>query len=472
MAEMGLREQIWNRILSSGPGQLLIERVRQAVPAKSRPLHDQSVMTKGGHRDLPPVTRQEVLREALAAWRENPLARRYVRLVTEHVIGGGIRIESEDKEANKFLTDWWEHPQNKMDLRVVSMTDELTRAGNLFGLVSTDAKGMSYVRAIPASDGLCYGVAEIETKENDAEQAVKFIGLRPALSSTGDEWQSYNLDEQRKNGGGFDPVMRHYAINRPVGAVWGESDMRSVAKWLKRFSDWLARRVALNNYRTLFAWVLTGKYRNEDERKKREREVNANPPSANSVLVCDESEVWTVLSPKLESADANKDGEAIKKMIAAGWGIPLHFFAEEGNATRTTAEESGGPTYKMLAQRQRVIQYMVMDLARIALRRRALAGGAGFSADVDFTVRMSDITSRDNTAMGLAANRITVALSTLRDRELITDAEFLRVFYRFAGESENVDIEEMLLGGTAAGPPKVYGTNVSGDLIDDPAKDV
>ena len=51
----------------------------------------------------------------------------------------------------RFLNHFWEHRFNRMSIRCTEWCDELTRTGNLFVLVSTDAAGMSYVRAVPAS---------------------------------------------------------------------------------------------------------------------------------------------------------------------------------------------------------------------------------------------------------------------------------------------------------------------------------
>ena len=59
-----------------------------------------------------------------------------------------------------------------MAVRVYEWCDELTRTGNLFILLATDAAGMSYVRAIPAAE-----VEKIEARPNDIEQAT---GLSPA----------------------------------------------------------------------------------------------------------------------------------------------------------------------------------------------------------------------------------------------------------------------------------------------------
>ena len=122
--------------------------------------------------------------------------------------------------------------------------------------------------------------------------------------------------------------MLHYAINRPVGAKWGESDLAPLLIWLSRYAAWLQDRARLNKYRQAFMYVVQGNYASDAERLARQAELNANPPSPGCILVTDASEIWTVLNPQLDSTDANADGLALKKMIAAGAGVPLHFLAE------------------------------------------------------------------------------------------------------------------------------------------------
>ena len=89
------------------------------------------------------------------------------------------------------------------------------------------------------------------------------------------------------------------------------------------------------------------------------------------MLVKDENEEWSVLAPNLAAGEAAEDGLSLKKMIAAGAGLPLHFLAEPESSTRTTAESAGGPTFRHFEQRQELFRWLVGDLARIALRRRA-----------------------------------------------------------------------------------------------------
>ena len=113
--------------------------------------------------------RDQLLRDALEAWRVNPLARRIVGLTSQYVVGGGITFSCAHAPTAAFLNTFWNHPLNRIPIRAYEWCDELTRTGNLFLLISTDASGMSYVRAAPASQ-----VKAIHSRENDLDQETAY----------------------------------------------------------------------------------------------------------------------------------------------------------------------------------------------------------------------------------------------------------------------------------------------------------
>lgn len=391
----------------------------------------------GSDRDRYAYNREEILEQCLEAWRDNPLARRIVELTSDYVVGGGIGIEAEDAAAHKFLDEWWNHRLNHMPVRCFEWCDELTRSGEIFPVISTDASGMSYLRAIPALD-----IQEIESAPNDVEQERVFkqkpveAGGEPTL------WRAYDQsDDAPGEDGSFTPVMLHYAVNRPVGTQRGESDLAPLLKWLTRYSAWLEDRVRLNRFRQVFLYWVHRAFANEAERFKRQADLNANPPNPGSILVTDEEESWEVLQPRLDSFEAKEDGLAVKKMIASGAGIPMHFLAEPESSTRTTAEASGGPTFRHYGRRQEFFIYIIADVARIALRRRAMVAPQ-IPPDTLLKIKGTDISVRDNAMLAEAASKIVVAFADLRDRGLITEEELLRVAYRFAGEV--VDVPSLL----------------------------
>lgn len=401
-------------------------------------------------RDRCEYDREEVLAQALEAWRQSPLARRIVELTSQYVVGEGIMVSCKHESTAKFLMEVWSHRLNRLDVRVTEWCDELTRTGNLFILVSTDPGGMSFFRAVPASD-----IDKIESLANDIEQETRFIPRSSIEQPDPTGYRAYDSTSDQLNENGFYPVvMLHYAINKPVGAQWGESDLAPNLRWFSRYASWLEDRARLNRFRNAFLYVVKAKFTSEAERKTRQTLLAANPPTPGSILVVDESEEWSVISPKLESADANTDGLAIKKMIAAGSGIPLHFLAEPESSTKTTAEAAGGPTYRRFEQRQRYFLWLVGDLLQVAVNRRSLVDRhVSRKADVD--IRGADISARDNMALGLSGRHVAAVVSDLRDRGLIDDEELLRLVYRFLGE--NVEVEEMLRKGKKAPEPVLKG---------------
>ena len=380
-------------------------------------------------RDRLIADREDILADALEAWRLNPLARRIVGLTSQYVVGGGISIECKHNTTAKFIEDFWHDRLNRMPVRVYEWCDELTRSGDLFVLVSTDAAGMSYVRAVPAAN-----IDQIATSPNDVEQLEAVITKADPVTLLVSSWPAYNEKaDGQDEAGSFPTVILHYAINRPVAGAWGESDLAPLLKWLSRYSAWLDDRARLNRFRNAFLYQVKAEFNSEAERLARQNTLAANPPTPGSILVTDKSEEWSVIAPELNSADANTDGLALKKMIASGAGIPLHFLAEPESSTRTTAEAAGGPTFRHFEQRQNYFCWLLGDVLRVVISRRSLVD-KHVSKTSKFEVRAGDISARDNASLSVAATNIANVFSQLHDRGLIDGNELLRLVYRFAGE--------------------------------------
>ncbi len=391
-------------------------------------------------RDRLEYDRADILEQCLEAWRESPLARRIVELTSQYAIGGGFDIKCHHSTTRAFIDQFWTHRLNRMESRIVELCDELTRTGNLFLLISTDPSGMSFVRTIPAAN-----IDQIIPAENDIEQPALFITkANDALESISYHAYNHTMDTPDETGS-FEPVVLHYAINRPAGAQWGESDLAPLLPWLRRYAAWLEDRVRLNRFRNAFVYVVTGHFTSEVARKARQIELAANPPNPGSILVCDESETWSVISPKLEALDAMQDGLALKKLIASGVGLPLHFLAEPEGSNRTTAESAGGPTFRRFEQRQKFFIWILSDLLNVVVSRRSMVDHT-VKPDPEIKISGADISSRDNVAHSIASVNILNALERLKDMGLISDRELLRAVYRFAGEP--ADIDELLDGGS------------------------
>ena len=319
-----------------------------------------------GLRDRTQANYRSVIEESLTAWRDDPLARRIVSLTTQFSVGRGFRIRADTPAADDFLHEFWEHPLNRMDARLMEWSDELCRTGNLFIMFASDKGGMSYVRAIPA--GL---IEEIVPFENDIEQAAYF-----RLRECGDP-QNRVIPEEKTVYAAFllEPTegecMLHFTINRPVGGQWGEPDLAPLLPWLNRYREWLNDRWTLNHFRSSFIYVVKSPDLNEDMRKRRESQLNKTQMSSGMIYVIGQNEEWMTIHPNLDSNEANEDGLSMKKMIAAGAGIPVSFLAEPGSSSKAETGGMEDSACRNFRQRQQLLMWITETVLRHVLARAA-----------------------------------------------------------------------------------------------------
>lgn len=426
---VGLRERLAERLF----GGYIEGRVEQAV----REVDDRWWQQVGLRtEDRPWYEARGDLRDALEAWRTNPLARRIVSLTTDYVVGEGIRLRCGDERAQQFLDRFWHHPQNRMGMRLHWLCDELTRSGELFLLLSRNpADGMSYLRAIPALH-----VTQVQTAESDLERELWYRddlvpGVAPAegdgaarMARLGDGrmWPSPLAAPDA------DQVLLHYAVNRPVGCTRGEGDLVPILPWLRRYREWLEDRVRVNRYRNAFLWKVTVQGASESELRRRRAEL-MRPPPPGSVIVTNEGEKWETVNPQVQAQEAESDGKALRLAIAAGAGVPLHFLAEGESATRATAAEMGDPTFRHYRQRQMFFCHMLEDLALTVLQRAALVGKGPLPSEA-IVAEAGDITREDNLRMAQAAREIAEALAVMTEHGWVDEETAQRWVCRFAGE--------------------------------------
>jgi hypothetical protein len=124
----------------------------------------------GGTADRDAGEQQRLYSDALQAWRGNPYAKRIIDIITDYTVGDGLTPLAPG-ELGRFIDTFWHHPQNRLDLRLPELVDELSRSGDLFlALFRNPADGMSYVRALPKPE-----IIEIVTAENDWEREIAYV---------------------------------------------------------------------------------------------------------------------------------------------------------------------------------------------------------------------------------------------------------------------------------------------------------
>lgn len=298
--------------------------------------------------DRPWYDVQSNLRLAKTMFRTNPMAARIVAMKTDFALGSGVELD-----ADPWTTSFWNHPKNRLDTRLYRWSDELTRSGELFiVLFPNPVDRMQYLREIPA-----HTIDRVDTDPDDVESEISYH--QTTAEPDGATWKSAAIADPTE------PCVLHFAINKPIGETRGYSDLYQISKWLDRYDQWLEDRVRINRYKGAYLWhVKLDKALPAQLELKRAQ--YSRPPSPGSVIISDASETWTAIRPEIGADDAEPDGKALRLMIAAGTGVPLHFLGEGESATRATAREMGTATFRHFSARQqtlRVILSTVIDTA-------------------------------------------------------------------------------------------------------------
>ena len=402
-----------------------------------------------GRGDRPPDDARRQYDEALLAWRTNPYAKRIVDIITDYTVGDGLTPVAPG-EIGRFVDTFWSHPQNRLALRLPELMDELSRAGDLFlVLFRNAADGMSYVRAVPKSE-----VVEIVTAENDWERELAYVvrgggddGRPPTAdggqqtsgggqpSAVGGLGTTTFLSPQHPDAATADAVMLHYSINRPVGALLGESELASILPWLRGYSRMLEDRVRLNWAARAFLWFVTV----PTGRVNAKAEQYSAPPEPGSIVVHDDGERWEMQAANLRGLDAQHDLRALRQAISAGSGQPPHWHGDGGDINRAVATAMQDPAVRRLRRRQRHLQHVVVDLCAVAYERAYALGRARRRPDPSvIRVELPDISREDNESLALAAERMTGAmgqlLAALPGFSPALVGQLLPLVFKFAGE--------------------------------------
>ena len=421
----------------------------------------------GRPHDYDPAKIQELYQDALEAWRKNPIAWRIIAITTDYVVGDQITITSPNRSLNKFIENFWHHPKNNVDLRLESMCDELSRAGDLFVLLFRNpSDGMSYIRFVTKDR-----IQRIETAENDWETELYYYETQdigePKRWPSADALKALSVESIQSEISKSPAIMLHYSINRPLGALMGESDLTTMIPWLLRYSRMLEDRVRLHWATRAFLWLVTV----PANKVKEKQEFYRSPPEAGAIVVKDESEQWQAVTPLLRGSDASADLKAVRQMVDAGSGYPPHWRGEAADANLATATAMQAPTERHLLRRQQYVIYALQDILFHAYQRSAELGVNRPLRTEDyaslFTLQMSDVSRQDNSALALAASNISQSYFTLmtilaqQNSARISPTlakKALEAMFHFSGQPSNEDEIEKIIAEIQANAPNLPPT--------------
>jgi hypothetical protein len=319
-----------------------------------------------------------------------------------------------------------------MDRRLGPICDELTRAGEIFPVLFTNkVDGMSYVRFVPAST-----IRDVETDPDDYETETRYAQTRQTTAEP--KWwigpghpSAFKLQDDKT----LPPLMLHFAVNRPIGATRGESDLLPVLPWAKRYSEWLKDRVRMNRIRTRQA-ILHLRIQDPALVEQKRQQIRTDNPIEKGIYVSGPDEELIAHDLRIQAGDAEDDGRNLRLACATAGNVALHYLGEGETVNYATAREMGEPTTRFYAERQDDLIHACTGIITAAYRRHCALTGQPYPGDekLQISATVAEVARKDNESLALAAKDAVVALSQMKAQGWIDDKTAITLAFKFAGE--------------------------------------
>lgn len=381
-------------------------------------------------RDLTPLHQDRQLEMAFWLYDSNPIAKRALELTRDYVVGDGMQAlargeDSLREKVQAVLDRFWHDPVNDLDMKLPKRVLELGLTGELVLLATVNPRS-GHVRLTYVDPSLVDSIAH---DPNNPEQPVDVIlrasdqvGARKRLRVirldedpnsrafgrvTGVETDaSGNVVTTYRTEGGderaYDGACFVHRVNIASTATRGRSDLLSIADWLDAddqigFSD-VDRTLLIKS----FVWDVTidGSEADVNNYSK----AHATPPKPGSVRYHTSKVTWNAVAPPLNTADTEKTADLVLGKIATGAGLPKTFLNGTVDVNKATATEMSEPTFKHLAERQRMVRACVRAWCRFALDQAELTGalprrpsqpGDIWPVPWDFEVQVPELRPKD-----------------------------------------------------------------------------
>lgn len=389
-------------------------------------------LTGDNKRDLSPVKQKRMQELARYQWESNLLANTIIELPVAYLLAQGVTLTSEDEEAQKHLTRFWNDPINEMDLKLPKKVRELSVYGEqCYPVFVNQANGrlrigylnptlIETVVTDPDNAEQPIGIVTVKDKKGEARR-YRVIINGPESSFTG---RTQEIRQTFDAGEAF-----FFKVNDLSDGSRGRSDLLAQIDWLDAYEDYLFGELDRAKFLRTFLWDVELTGATPEEVKMRAKEITA--PSPGAVRVHNDAEKWHAETPALQAGDSSEMARLVRNHVLGGSRLPSHWFGGGEDANRATAGEMSEPTFKSLSMRQRFLKYMLEMIGRYQLRK---AFKVGEDEEIDLAepkfqcqAVFPEMVARDISKFAAALGQAATAAAILVDKGFITRQTAVRM---------------------------------------------
>lgn len=399
-------------------------------------------LTGDAQRDLTPMTQGRMQKIAHYLWEANLLANRLVELPVAYLLAEGVKLTVEGKEAaaqeNQATLDrFWNDPINEMDLKLPKKVRELALFGEQVypafvnehsGAVRLGYLDPSLIETVvmdPDNPEQPIGIVTVKDRRGRARRMRVIINGEEEVFSA----RTQSIRETFSDGEAF-----YFRINDLSSGRRGRSDLLAQADWLDGLDQFMWGELDRAGFLRAFVWDVTLKNADAATVQRRAKEIHTPPPG--TVNVHNDSETWEPMAPDLKAADNAESARLFRNHVLGGATLPEHWFGGGGDVNRATAAEMGGPTFKVLAMRQRIWKHILESIGRYVLTKKAEAGNTQpdwakpeWKVRAEFPELVDDDVSKFTTALA----QVAMAVVSLVQEHFITRKTAVAIVAILAG---------------------------------------
>lgn len=367
---------------------------------------DQFRLASGGKRfakrDLTPIQQDRMLEIAWFLMESNPFAKRLIELMKDLVIGEGVSVTAKDPAINDIVSKTWNHPVNRLDIRLPEFYRAFSLNGELcFPVVRNPITGIPHLGYI---DPL-----QIQTVLTRVDNVLipEFVVLKKAAGQV--DPVRLKIVQEDPLTGLLDGECFYFSINKLPNSSRGRSDLLTLADWLDLYDQLMFSEV--ERVRFLSAYVLDLTITGADETKLKERAKALKSPTPGTVFAHNEKEVLEAVTPNLNATDRSEVSKMLAIHIAGSMGFPIAWLGFT-DSNRATMEGQNDVMMKTPAARQKEFAAHIGTIMRYAVEGATGANRSLYREvqSADFQVNMPEIAPKDIARIGTVLASVMTAL--------------------------------------------------------------
>lgn len=426
----------------------VLER-REAVmslPTVSSDADDPLYRQAGGpqrfaRRDLSPISQDRMIEICWNLLETNPFAKRLIELMTDLIVGEGVRATAKDEKTNDIVQRTWNHPVNRLGTR----TRELYKGFSVTGELCLPT-ARNPITGIPQIGYIDPGqIARVHTRIDNV-LVPEFVELKATPGQT--EGAKLKIIQEDPISGRLEGDCFYFRTNALPNSARGRSDLLTLADWLDLYDQLMFAEVERVKLFSSFVYDLQvqGGDAEKIEEAKRALMVGGMSPASGSVFGHNEKVTLEAITPDLKATDRSEVGKMLAIHMAGAIGFPVSWLGFT-DSNRATIEGQNDISLKTPAARQKEFAGYLGQILRYAIEGATTANRALYRdvQGVDFSIEMPEIAAKDIARVGTVLAGVVSAMDTaMANATMSRRASALVITSLIRHLGVDLDVEEVL----------------------------